>query len=54
MQIADLYSGRTEAWPDGTRIRLVLRPVGDGDSQQIRKMTPAIGEGLTHAEGCLD
>ena len=49
-QIADLYSGRTEAWPDGGRVRLVLRPAGDGDSVQIRKMNAAIGAALTHAE----
>ncbi len=49
-QIADLYSGRTQAWPEGGRVRLVMRPASDGDSQQIRKMTAAIGEALTHAE----
>ena len=50
-QIADLYAGRIGAWPDGARVRMVLRPVGDGDSQQIRKMSPEIANGLTHAEG---
>src|SRR5258706_5164321 len=44
-QIADLYSGRTQAWPEGGRVRLVMRPASGGDSQQIRKMTAAIGAG---------
>lgn len=49
-QIADLYAGRTQTWPDGSRIRLVLRPVGEADTDQIKKMAPAIAEALIHAE----
>ena len=49
-QIADLYAGRTQTWPDGSRIRLVLRPVGDADTDQIKKIAPAIAEALIHAE----
>lgn len=49
-EIADLYAGRTQTWPDGSRIRLVLRPAGEGDTVQVKKMTPAIAEALMHAE----
>ncbi len=49
-QIADLYAGRTKAWPDGSQIRLVLRPVGEADTEQIKQMAPAIAEALMHAE----
>jgi phosphate transport system substrate-binding protein len=49
-EIANLYAGRTQSWPDGSRIRLVLRPAGDSDSEQIRRMSPEIAVALGHAE----
>jgi phosphate transport system substrate-binding protein len=49
-QIADLYAGRTRTWPDGSRIRPVLRPAGEADTDQIKKMGPAIAEALNLAE----
>ncbi len=49
-QIADLYAGRTQTWPDGSRVRFVLRPVVEGDTDQIKKMAPAVAEALIHAE----
>jgi phosphate transport system substrate-binding protein len=48
--VADLYAGRTQTWSDGSRIRVVLRPVGDGDSDQMKIMTPGMAEALTQAE----
>lgn len=41
-ELADIYAGRTESWPDGTRIRLVLRPVGDTDSETIKTISPEV------------
>lgn len=49
-QIADLYAGRMETWPDGSRIRPILRPAGDADSDQIKKIAPAVAAGLINAE----
>ncbi len=48
--LADIYAGRTDRWPDGTRIRLVLRPIGDSDSDMIKGMSPALREALGEAE----
>jgi phosphate transport system substrate-binding protein len=49
-QIADLYAGRTQKWPDGSPIRFVLRATGEADTDLIKKMTPGIAEALTRAE----
>lgn len=49
-QIADLYAGRMQTWPDGLRTRPILRPVGDGLTAIIKAMSPEIASALTHAE----
>jgi phosphate transport system substrate-binding protein len=49
-QLADLYAGRQEHWPDGTRARLVMRPVGDSDNELIKTGLPALREAWTLAE----
>jgi phosphate transport system substrate-binding protein len=49
-ELADIYAGRTEQWPDGTKIRLVLRPVGDSDSEMIKAISPEVREAKTAAE----
>lgn len=38
--LADLYAGRADKWPDGTLVRLVMRPVGDSDTELIKAMSP--------------
>lgn len=48
-QIADLYAGRTAQWPDGTPVRVVLRPASDIDTQVLAGMSPAIGAAQAEA-----
>lgn len=40
--LIDIYSGKTEQWPDGAKVRLVLRPLGDSDTELIKEMSPAM------------
>lgn len=48
--LVDLYAGKVDAWPDGSKVRLVLRPVGDSDSEAIKAMSPAMREAKSAAE----
>jgi phosphate transport system substrate-binding protein len=48
-EIADMYAGRVSKWPDGTPIRLVLRPANDGDTPLFASFSPAIKEALDSA-----
>lgn len=50
LQLADIYSGRTTKWPDGTRTRIVLRPPSDADSAMIRNMSPEMEKAKKQAE----
>ena len=49
-ELVDIYAGKSVHWPDGTRIRLVMRPIGDSDSEMIKSMSPAMGAALSAAE----
>lgn len=48
--LVDIYSGRMERWPDGTRIRLVLRPMQDTDNEAIASLSPAMREAVRAAQ----
>lgn len=48
--LADYYAGKVEDWPSGSKIRLVLRPIGDSDSELIKGMSPAMREAKSAAE----
>ena len=39
VDILNIYSGKTNTWPDGKRFRLVLRPETDSDSDALRSMS---------------
>jgi len=41
-ELVDLYAGKTEWWADSTRIRLVLRPIGDSDSELVKSISPEV------------
>lgn len=48
-QLAELYSGRQKAWPDGSKVRVVLRPLADADTAILRGMSPSMDEAVTTA-----
>lgn len=41
-ELADAYSGRRATWPDGTRIRLVLRSANGADTRLLRQFSPEV------------
>lgn len=49
-ELADAYAGKLTQWPDGTRIRLIMRPSGDADTERIKAVSPAMREAVTTAE----
>jgi phosphate transport system substrate-binding protein len=45
--MADLVdSGRRTAWPDGSRLRVILRPNGDSDIAFLRGLSPAMNRAI--------
>jgi phosphate transport system substrate-binding protein len=48
-ELVEIYSGKTTAWPDGQRLRLVLRPEGDSDNRVLRAISPVMDEAVKKA-----
>jgi phosphate transport system substrate-binding protein len=48
--LVDFYAGKDEAWPDGTKVRLMLRPIGDSDSETIKTLSPSMRAAVSAAE----
>lgn len=48
--LVDFYAGTADRWPDGAKLRLVLRPIGDSDSEMIKGISPAMRDAKTAAE----
>ncbi len=54
--VAAIYSGKRTRWEDGSRIRLVLRPVTDSDVPALSGMSSAMSAALEtalHREGMI-
>lgn len=49
-ELMDIYAGTTLNWPDGQRIRLILRPVEDSDTKLLRKLSPEMDLAMTSAQ----
>jgi len=49
-ELANLYVGKTDKWPDGTPVRLVMRPVGDSDTEVIKAISPEMRAAKDAAE----
>jgi phosphate transport system substrate-binding protein len=45
-ELIDIYKGKRQMWPDGSRIRLVLRPASDIDTKIVSKISPAMGQAV--------
>jgi phosphate transport system substrate-binding protein len=41
-EVEEIYAGKRKIWPDGTPIRLILRPVSDSYSQYLAGITPGM------------
>lgn len=48
--LVEIYAGRISTWPDGRRIRLVLRPAGDSDSDLVKSISAAMRQASEEAE----
>jgi phosphate transport system substrate-binding protein len=48
-EVASIYRGDITTWPDGQRIRLVLRPRSDIDMTLIRSLSPDVSAALAEA-----
>lgn len=49
-ELADIYAGKTVSWPDGSPVRIVLRPPADIDTEIIMAMSAALRRGLLAAQ----
>jgi phosphate transport system substrate-binding protein len=48
-QVASIYAGDIQAWPDHTPIRLVIRPEADTDTELLKAMSPAMEKAVQKA-----
>ncbi|MBF0422432.1 MAG: substrate-binding domain-containing protein [Magnetococcales bacterium] len=49
VQLTDWYSGRQTTWPDGSKVRVVLRPLADADTTILKNISPSMEEAVTTA-----
>jgi phosphate transport system substrate-binding protein len=49
-ELADIYAGKTSAWPNGDIIRLVLRPKEDADTRILRALSTEMDSAMTKAQ----
>lgn len=48
-QIAGIYAGETTTWPDGARLRLVMRPATEADTVFLRGLSPEMKKAVEAA-----
>jgi len=49
-ELEDIFALKLDKWPDGTPIRLVLRPEGDMDTKILRELSPAMDKAVSVAQ----
>jgi phosphate transport system substrate-binding protein len=49
--VVDIYGGKKTTWPNGERLRLILRPLADSDSEVLKSLSPQMDEALKRAHG---
>ena len=45
-ELAEIYEGKRQAWPDGSRVRLVLRPAADVDTSMLESISPEMSRAV--------
>lgn len=48
-ELAAMYAGEVVTWPDGTPVRLVIRPKDETDTKLLRGLSPEMDEAMTQA-----
>jgi phosphate transport system substrate-binding protein len=48
-QVTDIYSGKTRTWPDGTQLRLVMRPEAEFDTTVLKNMSADMNRAVQDA-----
>ena len=48
-ELERIYSNPEASWPDGSRIRLILRPEKDIDTTLVRSLSPGMAQAVTSA-----
>jgi phosphate transport system substrate-binding protein len=49
-ELADIFSGEMASWPDGTTVRPVLRPANNSNNASLKRLAPAVEQGVSAAE----
>lgn len=50
-ELEEIYAGRKTRWPDGTPIRVILRPEGDTDTKLVRSLSSGLQRADVQAHG---
>lgn len=50
-EMASVYTGESTAWPDGTRLRVVMRPAAEADTSVLRAMSAEMDAAIEKAIG---
>lgn len=53
-ELVSIYSGTTNAWADGTSLRLILRPEEESDTKLLRSLSPEMDAAVTVAHSQKD
>lgn len=49
-EIAAIYNGKLAIWPDGVKIRPLMRQPGDDNTRQVKRLSAEIEQAVTFAE----
>jgi phosphate transport system substrate-binding protein len=49
-ELEKIYGGRMDSWPDGTPIRLVLRPESESDTKIVKGLSPGMEQAVNFAQ----
>jgi phosphate transport system substrate-binding protein len=48
-ELVDIWNGKTTTWNDGSRLRLVLRPETDSDTEVLKRISPAMEQAVKNS-----